>query len=148
MDFQTKRLGVHKSYVGKFQKLIGPVEAAKLMQLEGVIQSLLDLQIQSNLPLIEKTAAAEARQELSRLEARAGAHAPARVRVSAPSLRFHRHQHRPDRQMIAGVTVVLHDPHVRSGRGLQSAGEHVVVVHSEQPECRTGEPASSRPARA
>jgi hypothetical protein len=59
MDFQSKRLGVHKSYVGKFQKLIGPVESAKLMQLEGVIQSLLDLQVQANLPLIEKTATAE-----------------------------------------------------------------------------------------
>lgn len=58
MDFQTKRLGVHKTYIGKFQKVIGAVETAKLMQLEVVIQSLLDLQIQANLPLIEKTAAA------------------------------------------------------------------------------------------
>ena len=56
LDFQGKRLGVHKSYASKFQKVIGAVETAKLMQLEGVIQDLVDLQIHANLPLIEKTA--------------------------------------------------------------------------------------------
>ncbi|HZM28744.1 MAG TPA: hypothetical protein VFB89_15450 [Gemmatimonadales bacterium] len=56
VDFQTKRIGVHKSYMGKFQKAIGAVETAKLMQLESVIQDLVDLQIHANLPLIEKTA--------------------------------------------------------------------------------------------
>jgi hypothetical protein len=57
-DFQEKRLAVHKRYAEKFSKVVGSVEAAKLMQVETVLQDLIDLQIGANLPMIEKTAPA------------------------------------------------------------------------------------------
>jgi len=52
---QSTKLGIMKKYTGKFAKLIGPVDTARLMQLEMAIQSAVDLQITSELPLMEKT---------------------------------------------------------------------------------------------
>ena len=52
---QSTRLSIMKKYTPKFAKLIGPVDAARLMHLEVAIQSAVDLSVASELPLMQKT---------------------------------------------------------------------------------------------
>ena len=59
LDLQTKRTSLMKKYYGEFQKTLGAIDAAKLMQVEHLVQSLLDVQMAADLPLIEKPAAAK-----------------------------------------------------------------------------------------
>ena len=53
-DFQEERLELNEDYYEKFSKALGPIVAAKYMQLEYEIQLLIDLSINSNLPLAKK----------------------------------------------------------------------------------------------
>lgn len=53
-DFQDDRLDLNKKYHKKFAEALGPIVAAKYMQLEYEIQLLVDLSINSNLPLAKK----------------------------------------------------------------------------------------------
>jgi len=53
-DFQEDRLDLNKKYHKKFAEALGPIAAAKYMQLEYEIQLLVDLSINSNLPLAKK----------------------------------------------------------------------------------------------
>jgi hypothetical protein len=53
-DFQDDRLDLNKKYHEKFAEALGPIVAAKYMQLEYEIQLLIDLSINSNLPLAKK----------------------------------------------------------------------------------------------
>lgn len=50
-DFQEDRLDLNKKYYNKFSDVLTPIGAAKYMQLEYEIQTLIDLSINSNLPL-------------------------------------------------------------------------------------------------
>lgn len=56
-DFQEDRLDLNKKYHKKFAEALGPITAAKYMQLEYEIQLLVDLKINSNLPLAKKPGA-------------------------------------------------------------------------------------------
>lgn len=53
-DFQSDRLDLNRKYHKKFAEVLGPVTAAKYMQLEHEVQLILDLSINSNLPLAKK----------------------------------------------------------------------------------------------
>jgi hypothetical protein len=50
-DFQSKRLSLNEKYFDKFAKALSPTVAAKYMQLEYEIQLIIDLSVNSNLPL-------------------------------------------------------------------------------------------------
>jgi sulfite reductase alpha subunit-like flavoprotein len=50
-DFQSDRLSLNKKYYNKFAKALTPTVAAKYMQLEYEIQLIIDLSVNSNLPL-------------------------------------------------------------------------------------------------
>lgn len=56
-DFQDDRLDLNKKYYKKFAEVLGPITAAKYMQLEYEIQLLIDISINSNLPLAKKPGA-------------------------------------------------------------------------------------------
>ena len=56
-DFQDDRLDLNKKYYKKFAEALGPIAAAKYMQLEYEIQLLIDISINSNLPLAKKPGA-------------------------------------------------------------------------------------------
>lgn len=56
LDARVKLL---KKYFAEFSKVIGAADAARLIQVESAINSLIDLQIAAELPLIEKSATAE-----------------------------------------------------------------------------------------
>ena len=51
MELRVKLL---KKYYKEFSKVIGPADAARLIQVESAINNVIDLQIASELPLIEK----------------------------------------------------------------------------------------------
>ena len=53
-DFQDERLSLNEKYYNKFADALGAIVAAKYMQLENQIQLIIDLQINSNLPLAKK----------------------------------------------------------------------------------------------
>lgn len=53
-DFQEDRLDLNKKYHKKFADVLGPITAAKFMQLEYELQLLVDISINSNLPLAKK----------------------------------------------------------------------------------------------
>jgi len=53
-DYQNDRLSLNEKYYNKFAKVLGATVAAKYMQLEHQIQLIIDLQINSNLPLAKK----------------------------------------------------------------------------------------------
>ena len=59
LDLQSARTDVLKKYYGQFEKVLGATEAAKLVQVEHLMMSLMDVQLQANLPLIEKPAASQ-----------------------------------------------------------------------------------------
>lgn len=52
--FQEDRLDLNESYYSKFADALGPIIAAKYMQLEYEIQLIIDLTVNSNLPLAKK----------------------------------------------------------------------------------------------
>lgn len=54
LDFQDERLDLNKKYYKKFAEVLTPIVAAKYMQLEYEIQTIIDLSINSNLPLAKK----------------------------------------------------------------------------------------------
>ena len=54
-DFYKDREKLEESLYKDVKKIIGAVKAAKLIQLEHQVNILIDLQISSGLPLIEKT---------------------------------------------------------------------------------------------
>ena len=53
MEIEQKRLDLEKKYYKKFEKVLAPKMAVKLMQLESQINSLIRLQIDAELPLLE-----------------------------------------------------------------------------------------------
>lgn len=53
-DFQDDRLSLNEKYYNKIADALGAIVAAKYMQLENQIQLIIDLQINSNLPLAKK----------------------------------------------------------------------------------------------
>jgi hypothetical protein len=53
-DFQEARLKLNEKYYDKFAKALTPTVAAKYMQLEHELQLIIDLSINSNLPLAKK----------------------------------------------------------------------------------------------
>jgi hypothetical protein len=52
--FREERLKLQKKYFKEFSKILSPTKAAKWAQLENQITLLIDLQIASELPLVEK----------------------------------------------------------------------------------------------
>jgi len=52
--FQKERLSLNEKYYSKFAKALTPTVAAKYMQLEHELQLIIDLSINSNLPLAKK----------------------------------------------------------------------------------------------
>ena len=59
LDLQSARTGLMKKYYKDFTKVLGATDAAKLLQFEQIINSLVDVQIYSELPLIEKPTASQ-----------------------------------------------------------------------------------------
>jgi len=57
LDLQSKKIDLLKKYYKDFEKVLGPVEAARLVQVEHLMMALVDVQLGADLPLIEKTAA-------------------------------------------------------------------------------------------
>ena len=55
-DYQETKLELEKELFKKAEKILGAAKAAKLIQLEHQINTLVDLKIGSELPLLEKTA--------------------------------------------------------------------------------------------
>jgi len=53
-DFQEDRLSLNEKYYKKFADALTPTVAAKYMQLEYEIQLIIDLSVNSNLPLAKK----------------------------------------------------------------------------------------------
>lgn len=49
-QYQKDRLNLTEDYYGVFAEALGPIVAAKYMQLERMIQLLIDIQISANLP--------------------------------------------------------------------------------------------------
>ena len=57
LDLQAQRTSLLKKYYPQFEKVLGGTDAAKLVQVEHLIMAAIDLQLASEMPLIEKTAA-------------------------------------------------------------------------------------------
>jgi hypothetical protein len=57
LDLQSQRTNLLKSYYPQFTKVLGAIDAAKLLQVEYLIMAAIDLQLASEMPLIEKPAA-------------------------------------------------------------------------------------------
>jgi len=53
-DFQEDRLSLNQNYYDKFADALGAIVAAKYMQLENQIQLIIELSVNSNLPLAKK----------------------------------------------------------------------------------------------
>jgi hypothetical protein len=58
LDLQSQRTNLLKSYYPQFTKVLGAIDAAKLLQVEYLIMAAIDLQLASEMPLMEKPAAA------------------------------------------------------------------------------------------
>jgi hypothetical protein len=58
LDLQSGRTSLLKKYYGNFAKVLGATDAAKLVQVESLVNSLIDVQVGANLPLIQKPTAA------------------------------------------------------------------------------------------
>ena len=57
LDLQAQKTGLLKSYYPQFEKVLGAIDAAKLVQVEHLMMALVDLKLASEMPLIEKPAA-------------------------------------------------------------------------------------------
>lgn len=53
LHLQSKRDDLRKQYYRKFRFAVGPKKAARFIQLDMVVQRIVDLQVSSELPLIE-----------------------------------------------------------------------------------------------
>ena len=51
---ESSRLSLLKKYTGKISKAVSPATAARFAQVEAVVNSLIDLQVRSELPLMPK----------------------------------------------------------------------------------------------
>ena len=58
LDLQSARTNLLKKYYKNFEKVLGATDAARLVQVEHLVNSLMDIQVAASLPLIEKPAAA------------------------------------------------------------------------------------------
>jgi hypothetical protein len=58
LDLQSGRTSLLKKYYGNFAKVLGATDAAKLVQVESLVNSLIDVQVGASLPLIQKPTAA------------------------------------------------------------------------------------------
>jgi len=58
LDLQAARTELLKKYYKSFEKVLGATDAARLVQVEHLVNSLLDIQVAASIPLIEKPAAA------------------------------------------------------------------------------------------
>lgn len=56
LDLQTKRIELLKKHYKNFEKVLGPVDAARLVQVEHLVAALVDVQVGANMPLMAKTA--------------------------------------------------------------------------------------------
>jgi hypothetical protein len=54
LDFQSERTSLLKKYYKKFDKVLGATDAAKLVQVENLVNSLMDVQVAATIPLIKK----------------------------------------------------------------------------------------------
>ena len=54
LDFEERRTALKRKYVERVDAAISPVVAARFLQVENQLNTLLDLQISQQLPLIEK----------------------------------------------------------------------------------------------
>lgn len=57
LDLANQRIGLLKKYSKDFNKVLGPIDTARLLQLEHLVMALIDVQIGSELPLVEKATA-------------------------------------------------------------------------------------------
>lgn len=58
LDLASARINLLKKYSKDFNKVLGPVDTARLLQLEHLVMAMIDVQIGSELPLVEKGAPA------------------------------------------------------------------------------------------
>jgi len=58
LDLQVARVNLLKKYYKNFEKVLGATDAARLVQVEHLVNSLMDVQVAASIPLIEKPAAA------------------------------------------------------------------------------------------
>ena len=56
LDLQSQRTDLLKKYYPSFEKVIGAIEAARLVQVEHLLMALVDVKLEAELPLFEKTA--------------------------------------------------------------------------------------------
>jgi hypothetical protein len=54
LDLQSQRTSLLKKYYKKFDKVLGATDAAKLVQVESLVNSLMDVQVAASIPLIKK----------------------------------------------------------------------------------------------
>jgi len=54
LDLQSKRTSLLKKYYKNFDKVLGATDAAKLVQVESLVNALMDVQVGANIPLIKK----------------------------------------------------------------------------------------------
>ena len=57
LDTQSARTALLKKYYPQFEKVLGSIDAAKVLQFESLVMNMVDLQIASQLPLIQKPTA-------------------------------------------------------------------------------------------
>src|SRR5262245_10367066 len=58
LDLQSQRTSLLKKYYPQFEKTLGAVDAARLVQVEHLVNALIDVQVGSELPLMQKPPAA------------------------------------------------------------------------------------------
>jgi hypothetical protein len=52
-QYEEKLVALEKKYFGKFSKALTPILAARFFQIEGQLLDILDLQVASNLPIVQ-----------------------------------------------------------------------------------------------
>ena len=53
LDIQTQRLAILKKYYGQMKDALGPRVAARFLQVEAMLNDIIDLQLGSEIPLVE-----------------------------------------------------------------------------------------------
>jgi hypothetical protein len=59
LDLQSQRTSLLKKYYKNFDKVLGATDAAKLVQLESLVNALMDVQVGASIPLIKKPGTSE-----------------------------------------------------------------------------------------
>ena len=54
LDLQSQRTSLLKTYYPQFTKVLGAIDAGRLLQVEYLIMAAIDLQLASEMPLMEK----------------------------------------------------------------------------------------------